>query len=260
MSNSQAQSDYDDGLTDEERAILDETSDVDDDQRTLGEMMDAGMDHEDDEGGDVDSYSEDEEDDQHADEEVIEQEAETETEVEAQVKDEAAATEKEAANSTDTTPVTEQRFKPQPVQYAVPEVPDDAKQQLADISKQQLALASQLDNFEIDGAAYHAQFQALNEKALDLRLAIRDADNAKSFNTQNAQAAEQAAWAQTCDAFLTAHKATYADNKDMTAWLNEAVIQVANDPENAGLNGWQTLEKAHGIARAEAKLFALIEY
>ncbi|MGQ5522926.1 hypothetical protein ACUHMQ_06650 [Chitinimonas sp. PSY-7] len=239
--------DDNDGLTDEERAILDETGDVDDDQRTLGEMMDAGLDADGDEDGDV----EDEEDGSLTDEEG---ESVEETPVaEATVEDAEAATKEEVPKPANITPAPEPNFKPQPVQYAVPEVPDDAKQQLADIAKQQLALATQLDNYEIDGASYHAQFQALNEKALDLRLAIRDADNAKSFNAQNTQAAEQAAWAQTCDAFLTAHKATYADNKDMTALLNEAVIQVANDPENAGLNGWQTLEKAHVIARAEAK-------
>ncbi|PHV09577.1 hypothetical protein [Chitinimonas sp. BJB300] len=240
----QTHADHDDSLTDEERAILAETDEVDEDSRTIGEMMDAGLDDE----------SEDEAGDEGEDEGELEPvEPEESGESDGTPTDpvpvEAPATPEPVAPKAPA-------YQPQPVQpvqYDVPEVPEDAEQQLADILAQKKALNTQLENYEVDAATYQSQLDALNDKALDLRLAMRDADNARALNAQNAQAAEQAAWAQTCDAFLTANKATYADSPEMTAILNQAVIQVANDPENAGLNGWQMLEKAHATTLQHVK-------
>ncbi|PHV10185.1 hypothetical protein [Chitinimonas sp. BJB300] len=233
--------DHDDGLTDEERAILAETDEEDEDSRTIGEMMDAGMD---DEAGDEEGDAEEDEGDPEA--EASDDSDGTQTDP-APV--EASATPEPVAPKAVEAPA----YKPQPVQYDVPAVPEDAEQQLADILAQKKALNTQLENYEVDAATYQSQLDALNDKALDLRLAMRDADNARALNAQNAQAAEQAAWSQTCEAFLTANKATYADSPEMTAILNQAVIQVANDPENAGLNGWQMLEKAHATALQQAQ-------
>ncbi len=236
----QTHADHDDSLTDEERAILAETDDLDEDSRTIGEMMDAGLDDEaEDKAGD---------------------EGEDEGELEAVEPEESGESGESDGTQTDPVPVAAPAtpepvapkapaHQPQPVQYDVPAVPEDAEQQLADILAQKKALNTQLENYEVDAAKYQSQLDVLNDKALDLRLAIRDADNARALNAQN----EQAAWAQTCDAFLTANKATYADSPEMTAILNQAVIQVANDPENAGLNGWQMLEKAHATALQQAQ-------
>ncbi|PHV09853.1 hypothetical protein [Chitinimonas sp. BJB300] len=236
--------DYDDGLTAEERAILAETDEVDEDSRTIGEMMDAGLNNEaGDESGEEEGGEEGDEGEPESDGLAESDGTQTDSAPIATP----APLEPIAPKSDEPTP-----FRPQPVQpvqYDVPAVPEDAEQQLADILAQKKALTTQLENYEVDAATYQSQLDVLNDKALDLRLAIRDADNARALNAQN----EQAAWAQTCDAFLTANKATYADNPDMTALLNQAVIQVANDPENAGLNGWQMLEKAHATTLQEAQ-------
>lgn len=204
--------DFDDGLTEEERAALSDDGDV-----AVTPEASAAPD----------------EDTAHDPEQQAEAAA-----VEPEPAAEPAAAEQPAEE------VTQAQQQPAPVLVAP--APEDAENKLKEIADQKEALLNQFDEGDITAREYQKQ---LDELARQER-AIERAQDRAELATQMEQQRQQNEWVATCNAFIEANS-VYKDNPRLYKALDAEVRELAQKPETANWTGQKFLEEAHK-ALAEA--------
>jgi len=218
--------DLDDGLTDEERAALE------DDEGGSSEATD-----------DLETQAGDDAKD--ADEQREEEAAAAADADDAKQAAEAAATEAKSDEA-------EQAAKPPSQQQApilVAQAPEDAEAKLTEISTKKDELIERFDNGDITAREYQKELDALNKQERTIEADMREAQLAQKMETQRLQNE----WNATCNAFIEANP-VYKDNQRLYRALDAEVRELATKPETANWSGQKFLEEAH---KALAKDFNL---
>lgn len=208
------------GLTEAERAALEE-----------------------DDGTETDGEEEEEEEDQH-------DEAESSEETEADAGDDAD----EGADDGEQQPddgddVSDEEAQPEPERtqqqgpILVAEAPERAEERLKEIGDEKKTLRQKYDDGELTFDEYESQVDALDEERMDIRLALKEAETAAKIEHQR-QVNEREA---TINGFL-AELGIKRDYSDLRfAALDNAVKIVASTEEAATLGAREILEKAHEL-------------
>lgn len=203
-----AETDRDDGLTDEERAALNEP----DDTTTLADPGEG---------------------------EPNGQEEATQPPAGDPAADGQAA---EAAAAAATKPAAEQPAEAgaQPAPLLVPTLPQDAEARLTEIGTKKEALLEQFDNGDITAREYQKQLDALNKDERQLEYQINEAKLAEKLNLQQ----QQNDWQATCNRFVDDHP-IYKNNQRLYNALDAEVRTLAQKPETANWTGQKFLDEAH---------------
>jgi hypothetical protein len=204
--------DIDDGLTDEERAALQDDGDVATEQT-------------DDTGTKPD----------------VETEAETAAAADdkpAQEAPQAATPPADAADTSAAEPVAEPQAQPAPILVAP--APEDAAAKLAEIDTKKDALLTQFDDGDITAKEYQKQLDALAKE----ERAIERAQDRAELAAQMEQQRLQNDWTQTCNNFVESHP-VYKDNPRLYKALDAEVRELAQKPETANWSGQKFLDEAH---------------
>lgn len=123
------------------------------------------------------------------------------------------------------------------------EAPEDADGKLAKIADDKKAILQKYEDGELTGAEMQAQTDALNEQALEIKLAVREAALAQKMEQQRLNAL----WVNDCNTFLAKHP-EYAD-KERSNLLDEYILALSKVPSNGSLTNAQALEKAHKMVK-----------
>lgn len=201
---------HDDGLTDEERAALE-----DGDDQPAG--TEAGQGGEGDEAAQAAQAAAD------ADAEAARLAAEAAA---------AEANQNEVQNAT----TTEQAGAP----LLVAEPPADADTKLAEIATKKEALITQFDDGDITAKEYQQQLDALSKQEREVELAIHKAQLAAEMEQQR----QRNEWTTTVNSFIEANP-IYKENVRLYRALDQEVRDVANSEEGKTLSGAKILAKAH---------------
>jgi hypothetical protein len=142
-----------------------------------------------------------------------------------------------------------------PVEKAAPilraDVPADADEQLKAIKAEKRELTRKFEEGDITSDDYQDQLEALDDRRLDIRLALKEAELATKMESQSAENR----WFGAVEDFLS--KNTYlVDTPLKHAAMDQAVIAINSDPENAGLSDIQRLEKARDVMHEQLGLQA----
>lgn len=202
----------DDGLTDEERAALE------------------------DDGGEPTSATT-EPDEGLEDEGLAEQEAAAATAAAAVV----AAAAEPAAVVAEAAP----EAKPQPAPILIAPAPENAEAKLAEIATQKDELLNQFDEGDITAKEYQKQLDTLakSERAIE-----RQQDRAELAATMDQQRLQND-WTSTCNAFVESHE-VYKDNPRLYKALDAEVRELASKPDTASWTGDKFLAEAHKNLKA----------
>lgn len=208
--------DLDDGLTDEERAALQDDGD-------LATADDAST--------KVDT------------EQAAEQAAtEDDKAAEAAAADAAdaakVAADAAAAEANDKTVTETQTQQPAPILVAQPM--EDAAAKLAEIDTKKDALLTQFDDGDITAKEYQKQLDALAKE----ERAIERAQDRAELAAQMEQQRLQNDWTQTCNSFVDSHP-VYKDNPRLYKALDAEVRELATKPDTANWSGQKFLDEAH---------------
>lgn len=198
---------HDDGLTDEERAALEDGDDG-------AEGDPAGND----DGNNADAGGDDDGDDPaaNADDEPAEP---------------ASPSRDDGAD-----PVEEVKTAP----ILVADAPADADTKLAEIATQKESLITQFDDGDITAKEYQQQLDALSKQEREVELAIHKAQLAADMEQQRLKNE----WTTTVTSFIEANP-IYKDNPRLYRALDQEVRDVANSEEGKTLSGAKILAKAH---------------
>lgn len=207
----------DDGLTDEERAALE------DDEDGVSASADGGADNdnEDTSAGDSDA------DDERA--------ADAATADAADAAKQAADAASAAATNADAAEAS-----PQPAPILVAQAPEDAEARLKDIADQKESLLTQFDDGDITAREYQKKLDELSRQERNIELDLREAQLAAKLEAQRAQND----WISTCNSFIEANP-IYKDNQRLYRALDQEVRDLAAKPETANWSGQKFLEEAH---------------
>lgn len=118
--------------------------------------------------------------------------------------------------------------------------PQDLDHTLTEIAQRKEALIEQFDNGELTAKEYQQQVDALARQEREIERVKFKAELAEDIHRQQ-QAND---WAAEVKRFTGDNK-VYTTNKYAWNALDQAVREIANNPENASLSGRQILEKAH---------------
>lgn len=129
------------------------------------------------------------------------------------------------------------------------EAPADAEEQLKAIRQEKIELTRQFDEGDLTTAEYHEKLEALEDRRMDIRLAVERAETAAAMERQ----ARENAWFSEVERFLKANP-YLADTPLKHAALDTVVRQVTGSEENAGLSNLQMLEKAKAIMHEQLGL------
>ncbi len=168
------------------------------------------------------------------------EEVQENTEANAETTEEAPAV--EAVAETETTGERDDVFIPQ---YAVNPVAD-FQEKMALLVEQKAALRVKLNEGDIALDEYEAQKDALIEQERTLHEQKLKADIAAERNEQ----VSQARWDWEQERFFDAKENAIYSDKYLHAALNAAVIDLANNPENADKKGSWVLQEADKLVRS----------
>ena len=206
--------DIDDGLTDEERAALQDDGDL-----ATGQDADA--------------------DPKTPDAEAAAEAAATNDE-DATKAAEAAAAATPEANPTDATEAAVTDAVQQATPILVAPAPEDAAAKLAEIDTKKDALLTQFDDGDITAKEYQKQLDALAKE----ERAIERAQDRAELAAQMEQQRLQNDWTATCNSFVESHP-VYKDNPRLYKALDAEVRELAQKPETANWSGQKFLDEAH---------------
>lgn len=144
--------------------------------------------------------------------------------------------------------------KPAPLLIA--EAPADADAKLAAIGEKKGALLEQFDNGDITAKEYQSQLDALNKEERTIESAVQKAQIAAEMRQQQ----EVNNWMGQVQTFTTQAHPEYSTSKVRWMALDAFVKEIGSDPANASLTGAQILAEAHkrvvedlGEVQAKAK-------
>jgi hypothetical protein len=134
-----------------------------------------------------------------------------------------------------------------PAPILIAQAPEDAQEQLAALAAAKRELSRKYEDGEITSAEKDLQYDALNDQILDVKMAIREAEQAQKMNDQQILNL----WIADCNRFLAAHE-EYSD-PGLQALLDHAIKSIASQPENRGMSNDAALAKAHGMVQEKAQ-------
>lgn len=210
----------DDGLTDEERAALNDEDDG------VSALADSGADDENEKPGAQD-----------ADDADVEKAAEAKAAADADDAKQAADAAKADANDAG---ITAAETGTQSAPILIAPAPEDAEAKLTEIANQKEALLNQFDDGDITAREYQKKLDELSKQERNIELDLREAQLAAKLETQRAQND----WIATCNAFVESNP-VYKDNQRLYRALDQEVRDLANKPETANWSGQKFLEEAH---------------
>lgn len=123
----------------------------------------------------------------------------------------------------------------------VAEAPADADAQLKEIADKKDYLVEQFDNGDITAKEYQTQLDALSKQEREIELKLHEARIAQKLAEQ--QRVNQ--WLNQVNEFTTRDYPEYSKSKFLWIALDTAVKDVGSDPANAELSGAEILRKAH---------------
>lgn len=211
--------DYDDGLTDEERAALNEddgdgTTDQDD--------------------GAAEAAAK-------AAQEQAEAEAAAAAEKAKQDADAAAAKAKEEADAAAVVPATDdQPAAPASQPILIAQAPEDAEAKLKEIGDKKEAILSQFDDGEITAREMQKQLDELARQERKIERDLHEAELSQKLEAQRLQND----WTATCHAFVESHP-IYKNNDRLYRALDAEVRDLASKPDTAAWTGQRFLDEAH---------------
>lgn len=209
------------GLTDEERAAMDE----------LNEQEANATD-----------------DDPEVDTDEIEQEAEGEDEGKDKGEDDAAADDGGGADDDAGDDDGADRDRPEArAPILVAEAPEDAEERLGKISEDKSKLVEQFDDGELTAKEYQQQLDALNREERQVELALHKAQIAADMEEQRLVNERE----KEVNTFLKEVEIPRDPSNLRFAALNSAVMMVANDEANASLGPRDILQKAYELCVQE---------
>lgn len=129
--------------------------------------------------------------------------------------------------------------KPAPLLIA--EAPADADAKLAAIGEKKGALLEQFDNGDITAKEYQSQLDALNKEERTIESAVQKAEIAAEMRQQQ----EVNNWMGQVQTFTTKDHPEYSTSKVRWMALDAFVKEIGSDPANASLTGAQILAEAH---------------
>lgn len=206
----------DDGLTDEERAALEDEEDG------VSASADGGADDDNDQADDAGDA-----DDEKAGEDAAAAAADD-------------AKQAAAAAAADANDATVAEASPQPAPILVAQAPEDAEARLKDIADQKEALLTQFDDGDITAREYQKKLDELSKQERSIELDLREAQLAIKMEAQRAQND----WIATCNAFIEANP-VYKENARLYRALDQEVKDLAAKEETANWSGQKFLEEAH---------------
>ncbi|AEZ50862.1 hypothetical protein DC1_00044 [Burkholderia phage DC1] len=133
------------------------------------------------------------------------------------------------------------------VPLLVADAPADADAKLKEIGDKKAELVEQFDNGDITAKEYQTQLDALGRQERELERAI---DKAK-IATEMKQQQEMNAWLGEVNDFTHKDHPEYSKSRVRWTALDTFVKEIAAKPENAGLSGKQILAKAHEMVVAD---------
>jgi hypothetical protein len=228
------------GLTDEERAALDEPDGAG--NLTLADSL-AGKGPQDD---DTTTNDEPENVDTNPDADASTETAgddDTDAAAETAGKPDAAAAADAAAAGDDTRQAADdaQPVDDAPAPLLVAEMPENADARMKEIGDKKGNLLEQHENGDITTREYQQQLDALNKEERELERAIDKARTAQELHQQQ----QINNWMGQVKDFTTKAHPEYAKSKVRYMALDTFVREVGSDPANANLTAKQILEKAH---------------
>lgn len=123
----------------------------------------------------------------------------------------------------------------------VAEAPADADTKLKEIADKKASLVEQFDNGDITAKEYQTQLDALSKQEREIELKMHEAQIAQKLAEQ--QRVNQ--WLTQVKEFTTRDYPEYGKSKFLWIALDTAVKEVGSDPANAELSGAEILRKAH---------------
>lgn len=133
----------------------------------------------------------------------------------------------------------------QPTDPAVPllvaDAPEDAESRLKELSDQKVELADKFDNGDITAKEYQTQLDALNKEERAIERAVEKAKLAAEMRQQQ----EVNVWLSQVREFTTVHHPEYSQSRTRWIALDTFVKEIGSKPENASLSGPEILRMAH---------------
>lgn len=129
--------------------------------------------------------------------------------------------------------------KPAPLLIA--EAPADADAKLAAIGEKKGALLEQFDNGDITAKEYQSALDALNKEERTIESAVQKAQIAAEMRQQQ----EVNNWMGQVQTFTTKDHPEYSTSKVRWMALDAFVKEIGSDPANASMSGAQILAEAH---------------
>jgi len=130
---------------------------------------------------------------------------------------------------------------PEPAPLLVADLPSDVDAQLKEIADKKAELVDQFDNGDITAKEYQLQLDALAKQEREIELAKHKAELAREMQEQQ----RRNAWLAQVEEFTTKEHPEYRQNRYLWVALDQAVKEVAGDPKNAELSGYEILRLAH---------------
>lgn len=214
----------DDGLTEEERAALN-----DDDGAGTG--TDTGTDPDAEKAAEAAAAAE-------ADKAKQDAEAAAAKAKEEEAAAAAAAATEKPADGTTTETTTEAPQAQQPILVANPV--EDAEARLTEIATKKDALLTQFDDGDITAKEYQKQLDELSKQERRIEFEVHEAQLASKLEQQRLQNE----WTATCNTFVESHP-VYKDNPRLYKALDAEVRELAGKPETANWSGQKFLDEAH---------------
>lgn len=233
---------YDDelleGLTEDERAALEEDEDTDGVDEAVDEAAEAADETTGDDDTDEEEAGDDDADDS-GEEEDGKAEEEAGTEGAGEEGDDA---DDEKADDKDEPEARERA--PHPLLTA--DIPEDVEDKLKDIATTREELDTKFDDGDLTTKEYRQEMAKLDRSEREIEQAQFKAKIAQEMQQQQ----QQQAWLETVNDFLDTHT-QYRDKPLLFNTLDMVVKQIANDEGNAELTGRQILNKAHSQIQDE---------
>lgn len=165
-------------------------------------------------------------------------EAKAKADADAAAAAEAAAKEAPTTETATTTETTEAAQQSQPILVANPV--EDADARLTEIATKKDALLTQFDDGDITAKEYQKQLDELSKQERRIEFEVHEAQLAQKMEQQRLQNE----WTATCNAFVETH-AVYKDNPRLYKALDAEVRELAGKPETANWTGQKFLDEAH---------------
>lgn len=213
------------GLTDEERAALEE-----DESTTTNQVDEGDTDEGEEQGSDAGQAAADDDDDAGE---------EGEQDGEAGADDGAGGDGDDADDAADDE--SDAKASDPIVPLLVADAPEDAEAKLKEIGDKKTDLVEQFDNGDITAKEYQSQLDALNKEERAVERAVEKAQLAEEMRKQQ----EVNAWLGQVRDFTTNVQPEYSTSRVRWMALDAFVKEIGSKPENANLTGAEILRMAH---------------